>query len=36
MGRACHGFAHGAGDTQHGVVFVSISGMDAKEQGADE
>ena len=32
MGRAGRGPAHGAGDTQHGVVFVRVSGVDSKEQ----
>ena len=36
MGRARRGFADGAGDTQYGVVWVSVSGMDAAEQSLDE
>jgi hypothetical protein len=31
MGRARHGLAYGARDTQHGVVLISISGMDSKK-----
>ena len=30
MGRARHGFADGARDTQHGMVLVSVSGVDRK------
>jgi hypothetical protein len=36
MGRASRGLAYGAGDPQHSMVFVSVSGMDSKEQPADE
>jgi hypothetical protein len=32
MGRTCSGFTHGAGDTQHRVVFVPISSVDAAKQ----
>ncbi len=30
------GLADGAGDTQHGVVRLSVGGMDAAEQSLDE
>lgn len=36
MGRTGRGATHGAGDTQHGVVWVSVSGMDTAEQSFDE
>lgn len=36
MGRAGHGLAYGAGDTQHGMVLISISGLHSKEQSANE
>ena len=36
MGRTGHGLADGAGDTQHGVVRLSVGGMDAAEQSLDE
>jgi len=31
MGRASDGLAHGAGDTQYGMVLVSLSSVDSKE-----
>jgi hypothetical protein len=31
MGRASDGLAYGTRDTQHSVVLVSISGMDAEK-----
>ena len=31
MGRTGHGFADGARDTQHGMVFISVSGLHSKE-----
>ena len=36
MGRTGHGLADGAGNTQHRVVWVSISGVDAAKQWLDE
>jgi hypothetical protein len=36
MGRAGRGLAHGAGNTQHGMVLVRVGGVDSKEQSADE
>jgi hypothetical protein len=36
MGRARHGVAYGASDTEHRVVLIRVSGMDAKKQSTDE
>jgi hypothetical protein len=36
MDRARYGLAYGAGDTEHGIVLVSISGVYAEKQSPDE
>lgn len=36
MGRTSRGSTDGAGDTQHGVVRVPVSGLDTAEQSFDE
>jgi hypothetical protein len=36
MGRARDGLTYGARDTQHGMVLVSISGVDAESQSPHE